>query len=302
MTDFRSGFVAVIGRPNVGKSTLINTLLGQKVAAVSPRPQTTRRNQLGILTTDSAQVIFIDTPGLHTPRHKLGEVLNQTAEEALDGVDSVLWLVDASNGPTDEDGMIASILATLPVQTPLVLALNKADLIQAEALEARLHGYQALVAREALSLPISALTGLGLDKLLSVLIERLPVREAEFPEDQITDLYEREIAANLIREACLLHLRDEVPHCIAVRMDQFTERENGNAYLAATLFVERKTQKGIVIGQGGQMLKKIGSTARQEIEAMSGRKVFLELRVKVLEGWRNKEELLKRFGYHLRRK
>lgn len=302
MTDFRSGFVAVIGRPNVGKSTLINTLLGQKVAAVSPRPQTTRRNQLGILTTDSAQVIFIDTPGLHTPRHKLGEVLNQTAEEALDGVDSVLWLVDASNGPTDEDGMIASILATLPVQTPLVLALNKADLIQAEALEARLNGYQALVPREALSLPISALTGLGLDKLLSVLIERLPVREAEFPEDQITDLYEREIAANLIREACLLHLRDEVPHCIAVRMDQFTERENGNAYLAATLFVERESQKGIVIGQGGQMLKKIGSTARQEIEAMSGRKVFLELRVKVLEGWRNKEELLKRFGYHLRRK
>lgn len=302
MTDFRSGFVAVIGRPNVGKSTLINTLLGQKVAAVSPRPQTTRRNQLGILTTDSAQVIFIDTPGLHTPRHKLGEVLNQTAKEALDGVDSVLWLVDASNGPTDEDSMIASILATLPVQTPLVLALNKADLIQAEALEARLNGYQALVPREALSLPISALTGLGLDKLLSVLIERLPVREAEFPEDQITDLYEREIAANLIREACLLHLRDEVPHCIAVRMDQFTERENGNAYLAATLFVERKSQKGIVIGQGGQMLKKIGSTARQEIEAMSSRKVFLELRVKVLEGWRNKEELLKRFGYHLRRK
>lgn len=302
MTDFRSGFVAVIGRPNVGKSTLINALLGQKVVAVSPRPQTTRRNQLGILTTDSAQVIFIDTPGLHTPRHKLGEALNQTAEEALNGMDSVLWLVDASDGPTDEDRLVASILATLPVQTPLVLALNKADLVQAEALEVRLNGYQALVPCEALSLPISAVTGFGLDKLLSVLIERLPIREAEFPEDQITDLYEREIAADLIREACLLHLRDEVPHCIAVRMDQFTERENGNAYLAATLFVERESQKGIVIGQGGQMLKKIGSTARREIEAMSGRKVFLELRVKVLEGWRNKEELLKRFGYHLRRK
>jgi len=301
MTDFHCGFVAVIGRPNVGKSTLINTLLGQKVAAVSPRPQTTRRSQLGILTTDSAQVIFVDTPGLHIPRHKLGKVLNQTAEEALKEVDSILWLVDASTDPTDEDRMIASLLSSLAVRTPLVLALNKADLVQAQALEARLRLYQALVSREVLALCISATTGSGLDSLLSALIERLPVRPAEFPEEQITDLYEREIAADLIREACLLHLRDEVPHCIAVRIDQFSERENGNAYIAATLFVERESQKGIVIGQGGMMLKKIGSTARQEIEAMSGRKVFLALRVKVLEGWRNKEELLKRFGYRLKR-
>lgn len=296
--DFRSGFVAVIGRPNVGKSTLINTLLGQKIAAVSPRPQTTRRAQLGILTTNTAQIIFVDTPGLHNPHHKLGKALNQNAEEALEGVDLILWLVDASVKPTEEDKMIASLLLTFSDRPPLLLAPNKTDRLSPEETESRQRAYQDIFPDAALVLPISATRGDGRDELLSTLIENLPSRPPDYPEDQVTDLYERDIAADLIREACLIFLRDEVPHSIAIRVDEFTERGDHGAYIAATLFVERDSQKGIVIGQGGKTLKKVGSAARKEIEAMGGRKIFLQLRVKVLKDWRNNESYLRRFGYH----
>ena len=296
-TVFRSGFVAVMGRPNVGKSTLLNALLGIKVAAVSPWPQTTRKQQMGILTLEDAQIIFVDTPGVHNPLHKLGEHMNEEAAEVLRECDLCMLVVDVSEPPGEEDQLLADLLVDLKRPIPTLLALNKADLVDPEGLEPHQRAFQDMFPQAGELLPISATRGDNLDLLVKEIVSQLPEGPPFFPEDQITDLYEREIAADLIREAVLYHLRDEVPHSIAVRIDEYKERDHHGAYIAATLFVERDSQKGIVIGQGGSMLKKIGIAARQEIEAMSGRKVFLQLRVKVRKNWRNDEGALRLFGF-----
>jgi GTPase len=292
----KSGFVAVLGRPNVGKSTLMNAFLGQKVAAVSPRPQTTRRRQLGILTNEAAQIIFIDTPGVHQPKHKLGQGMNELAREALTDADMILFLVDLSQPPEAEDRLLAGWVVDLNRTAATLLVLNKLDLLTPAELPARVVAYQELVPG-AESLAISAARGYGRDVLLDRLLDRLPEGGDYYPEEQITDLYEREIAADLIREAALLHLRDEVPHGIAVRIDEYTDRGETNAYIAATLFVERESHKPIVIGERGAMIKLISSTARKEIETMTERKIYLEVNVKVQKNWRDDDQVLHRFGF-----
>ncbi|MCX8062423.1 MAG: GTPase Era [Anaerolineales bacterium] len=295
-SNYRAGFIAVIGKPNVGKSTLMNVFLQQKIAAVSPRPQTTRKQQLGILTTEQAQIIFVDTPGFHIPRHTLGEKMVKAALKAIEDADGLLFLLDVSEPLSQEDIDLANQLQSFQTTKPIVVAFNKIDIAKEEFIAQA----ETLVREQfpnATVVQISCLRGDNLDRLLDLLIECLPSSEPLYPEDQITDYYEREIAAELIREAALHILRDEVPHGIAVRIDQYQEKDENLAVIDATIIVEKETHKAIVIGAGGNMIKKIGTQARQEIEAMSGRKVFLNLHVKVQKNWRKNETILKWLGY-----
>lgn len=292
----RSGYVALAGKPNVGKSTLLNSLLQQGVMPVSPKPQTTRHRQLGILTTPQAQLVFLDSPGIHAPRHKLGQWMLEEAEAALAEADLLLAVFDIHRDPDVEDAQVAAGLQAYAKAAPPLAALNKIDLADPAELQQRWEGYEALLPGTEM-ISVSALRGDNLPTLLQRIVARLPEGPRYYPDGEITDAYERDIAADLIRASGMQLLRQEVPHALAVRIDEYKERGEHGAYIAATVFVERESQKGIVIGKGGLMLREIGTLARQQIEDMSGRKVYLQLRVKVLPGWRDNERSLQRLGF-----
>ncbi len=293
----RSGFVAVIGLPNSGKSTLLNAFMEQKIAIVTPRPQTTRSRQLGILTTPTAQVIFIDTPGImKAPRHRLDEVMLEAAMETLTDADVLLWVIDAGTPINPGDEAIAERLRPLAENTPVVQAMNKSDLLSPDEVIPRTEAYHALLPA-AQWLLISALHSHGCADLLDLIVAALPEGPRYYPADQITDAFLRDIAAELIREQIMLQLRDEVPYGVAVQVDEYKERETGVTFIAATIYVERASHKKIVIGSRGAQLGRIGAAARQEIETLVGGKVFLELWVKVEAQWRRDERALRRFGF-----
>lgn len=294
---FRSGFVALTGRPNVGKSTLMNAFMQQKIAIVTPRPQTTRSRQLGIITEPDYQMIFVDTPGIiREPRHKLDEYMLDSADEILSDVDVVLWLVDSGEAPGPEDEAIAAKLQALDERTRVILGINKLDALPAEQVLSRSEAYRALLP-DADWIMFSALTGAGLSELLKMLKNEMPEGPMFYPPEQITDVFLRDIAAEMIREQLMLQLRDEVPYGTAVQVLDFKERPGEPTYISANIFVERDSHKGIIIGSKGAQLRKIGAAARKEIEAMLDEKVFLDLWVKVEPRWRRDENALKRLGY-----
>jgi GTP-binding protein Era len=311
---YRSGYVAVVGKPNVGKSTLINAIVGRKVAITSNKPQTTRRRILGILTREDAQILFVDTPGIHEPKQALNRYMMREVEEALDDCDAVLFVTDVSRPPDDEDSRVAERVRGM--KQPVIQALNKADMLDPrhvvenvaahEELMDRMTKEESASADEAIAegtpfeirnsvMLTSAARGDNIDKLLAMLIVNLPEGPAYYDPGQYTDQTERILAAEFVREQALRYLEQEVPHGIAVSIDEWQPRKNGMIYIGATIFVERDSQKGILIGKGGEMLKKIGSGARKEIERELGTKVFLELWAKVREGWRKDDSLVERF-------
>jgi GTPase len=287
----RSGFVAIIGRPNVGKSTLLNQLMGQKVAIVTPKPQTTRGRILGIKTLADAQIIFIDTPGLHTPHTLINQRMVEVAERAVDEADVRLWVVDAMQGITREDRHIAERLRG---SRSTCIALNKIDRLPRSQLLPILAALDALLPGHDI-VPVSALTAANLDALLAVVVRALPPGPRYYDPDTFTDQTERMLAQEAVREQVLLQTRDEVPYAVAVTIDKF-EDKNDLAVIGATIHVERAAQKGILIGAGGSRIKEIGQAARLELERLLGRRVYLELFVRVQEEWTRHEARLKEFG------
>jgi len=291
---FKSGFVAIVGRPNVGKSTLMNHLIGQKIAIMSDKPQTTRNKIHGVYTTNDSQIVFLDTPGIHKPQSKLGNYMMQTAESALREVEAALFLIDASEGLGGGDRYIIEQLKK--VKTPVFLVMNKIDKVAPEQLLPMITQYNALHDFAEI-IPISALKGNNVDTLLEQLSRYLPEGPQYYPADQITDHPEQFVCSELIREKILHLTREEIPHSIAVTIEDMKVQDNGIVYIGAVIFVERDSQKGIIIGKKGELLKEVGKKARHDIEALLGSRIFLELWVKVKKDWRNQDRVLKDLGF-----
>ncbi len=300
MTDKRCGIVAIVGRTNTGKSTLLNRILGKKVAIVSRVPQTTRNIIRAVLTEKRGQIVFVDTPGLHQPRHRLGKYMNLLAEDSARGADLILHLVDSSERVAEEEEMVAGFLAQS--KSPVILALNKIDL-GGKFIPEYLQLWEDKKGKSIKELgdlftviPVSALKGTNIDKLLDELFSRLPQGPQLYPEDTLSDFPQKLAYADIIREKLFECMRQEVPHSIAVLVNEIIERSKGLTYIGAQIFVERDSQKAIVIGDKARMVKRVGVLARQELEKLSGKKVYLELDVKVKENWRRDEELLRQMG------
>ena len=291
---FNSGFVAIVGRPNVGKSTFMNYVLGQKIAIMSDKAQTTRNKIQGVYTKDDAQIVFLDTPGIHKPKHELGEFMVKSAYSALKEVDAVLFMVNVSEkrGPGD-DFIIEKLKG---IKTPIFLVLNKIDLVTPEVLLERVESY-----KDALDFagvfPISVLQGNHVNELMEGLINALPEGPQYYPADQITDHPEYFVVSELIREKILQLTQEEIPHSVAVTVDKMQKDEFDKVHVYANIIVERKSQKGIIIGKGGRLLKEIGTRARRDIQQLLGNKVYLELWVKVEKDWRKRKSNLQEYGY-----
>ena len=291
----KSGFVAIIGRPNVGKSTLLNQILGQKIVIATDKAQTTRKRIKGILTNEEGQIVFIDTPGVHKPLNKLGEFLLDEAKVAVPDADVILFLVDGSDPAGKGDKWIAQNI--LQTEIPIIIVMNKVDKIKKpEKVEENLLTYKTLFNTNLPVVRISAKTGRNIDTLIKNIYKKLPEGEALYPEDIVTEETMRDVTEEIIREKILLNTSDEIPHFVAVKVEKYKEEETIDK-ISAIIYCEHKSQKGILIGKGGSLLKKIGTESRLELEKIVEKKVFLELQVKVEKEWRKKDKVLKTFGY-----
>ncbi len=291
----KSGFVSIIGRPNVGKSTLLNQILGQKIVIATDKAQTTRKRIKGILTTDEGQIVFVDTPGVHKPLNKLGEFLLDEAKIAIPDADLILFLVDGSEPAGKGDKWIAQNL--LQTQIPIIIVMNKVDKVKnMSKIEENLLTYKMLFNENLPIVRISAKTGRNTDTLIKNIYKKLPDGVPMYPEDVVTEETMRDVTEEIIREKILLNTSDEIPHSVAVKVENYFEQEDIDK-IYASIYCETKSQKGILIGKGGSMLKKIGTEARKELENITEKKVYLELNVKVEKDWRKKQSSLKNFGY-----